>query len=346
MTVKDSWYKVLAVLLIVYSIIAGFLTPLGPGIIAVSPDRVRHGQEAEISITGYNSRYAPGALRVWLRLDDQHTLEAAEVKVQDERHATARFLLPLRVPSADTIHPLNLILYSEADGHSILPSAVFLTGNDAAAPIGDAWTAEVIQSSGPVSRHFPFRNILAETIRNTYYHVPLWLAMMLIFGISMYHAISYLRNRSPLSDHRSVAFASVGTLLGMLGILTGAVWAKNTWGAYWSFDVKQNMAAIAMLIYAAYFILRSAIMDRDVARRFSAAYNIFAFILLIPLLYIIPRMTDSLHPGSGGNPAFSTDDMDHTMRMVFYPAVVGWFLFGVWISNVYWRFLRLEARSD
>jgi heme exporter protein C len=166
--------------------------------------------------------------------------------------------------------------------------------------------------------------------------------MMIVLAISAVGSVTFLRRKSSLADQRSFAFASVGTLLGILGILTGSLWARHTWGAYWSFDVKQNMAAIAVLIYVAYFILRSAISDQDVAKRFAAAYNIFAFLLLVPLLFIIPRMTESLHPGSGGNPAFSSDDLDNTMRMVFYPAVIGWILFSIWIGNVYRRFLTVS----
>ncbi|MFT5646373.1 MAG: heme exporter protein C, partial [Aureispira sp.] len=69
--------------------------------------------------------------------------------------------------------------------------------------------------------------------------------------------------------------------------------------------------------------------------------NIFAFATLIPLLYIIPRMVHSLHPGMGGNPAFSNLDLDNTMRMVFYPAIIGWMMLGIWMSNLGGRIERL-----
>lgn len=335
------WWKWLGVILILYSLLAGLLVPLGPGITSVSPARAQHGQLAEISVEGYNTHFSDDGTEVWLKTKD-YALAADRVEVIDRRHMKVHFSIPGSLPSNDTINGLALIAYTPNDGHAVLPSALFVTGNDGDPEALERWHADIITSATPASFHFPFRNILAETIRNTYYHVVLWFAMMIIFLISMMASVQYIRKGNVDADHRALGYASVGTLLGILGILTGAVWAKNTWGAFWSFDVKQNMSAIAMLIYAAYFILRQSISDPDVAKRFAAVYNVFAFCMLIPLLYIIPRMTDSLHPGSGGNPAFGSEDLDNTMRMVFYPAIIGWILFGCWMSNVTWRILRLR----
>src|SRR5690606_31379887 len=100
----------------------------------------------------------------------------------------------------------------------------------------------------------------------------------------------------------------------------------------------------AILIYLAYFVLRSSFDDFDKRARIAAVYNIFAFAALIPLLFVIPRMTDSLHPGSGGNPAMGGEDLDNTMRMIFYPAIIGWTLMGVWISQILFRILRLRYK--
>jgi heme exporter protein C len=133
-------------------------------------------------------------------------------------------------------------------------------------------------------------------------------------------------------------------IFGILGLITGAIWAKHTWGAYWSWDVKQNMAAISVLIYLAYFVLKNSFEDREKAARLSGVYNIFAFMAMIPLLFVIPRMTDSLHPGNGGNPALGSQDLDKTMRMVFYPAVIGFILLGFWLSEIKFRYEILKAK--
>ena len=91
-------------------------------------------------------------------------------------------------------------------------------------------------------------------------------------------------------------------------------------------------------------ILRSSIDDVDKKARISAAYAIFAFCTVIPLLFVVPRITDSLHPGNGGNPAFGGDDMDNTMRMVFYPAIIGFTLLGIWIGQIILRLRRVEEK--
>jgi heme exporter protein C len=132
-------------------------------------------------------------------------------------------------------------------------------------------------------------------------------------------------------------------VLGVLGLITGAEWATYTWGKPWSNDIKQILAAIALLIYAAYFILRSSIDDLDKKARVSAVYNIFAYTMLFPTLFIIPRLYESLHPGGEGNPALDQQDIDPLMRMVFWPAVLGWTLLGVWISTL---FIRLQLLKD
>jgi len=190
----------------------------------------------------------------------------------------------------------------------------------------------------------PRLNIVNETIRALYFHVPMWFGMVVLFLISMIYAIKYLRNPSVENDIRSVEFANVGMIFGLLGIFTGMIWANYTWGSPWHGDPKQNGAAIALLVYFAYFVLRSSINDEEQRARLSAAYNIFAFVAMIPLLFIIPRMTSSMHPGNGGNPGFNTYDLDSRMRMVFYPAVIGWILLGVWIATLRIRIKLIEEK--
>ena len=190
----------------------------------------------------------------------------------------------------------------------------------------------------------PRLDILNETVRALYFHVPMWFSMILLYGFSVYHAIGYLRNPSPDADLKSVQYAHVGTTFGILGILTGMLWANYTWGSPWHGDPKQNGAAIALLVYLAYFVLRGSLENEEQRGRLSAVYNIFAFAAMIPLIFIIPRMTDSMHPGNGGNPGVNAYDLDSRMRMVFYPAIAGWFLIGFWIVSLRVRWKKIQER--
>lgn len=194
----------------------------------------------------------------------------------------------------------------------------------------------------PVPRRF----ILNETIRNLYYHVPMWFGMILLFLLSCIYAVRYLRSGNLVHDIYSVEFLKVGVGYSILGMLTGMEWAEYTWGEPWSNDPKQLGTALCMLTYFAYLILRSGIRDDEKKARISAVFNIFAFAMMFPLLFILPRAVDSLHPGNGGNPGFNSYDLDSRMRLVFYPAVVAWFLLGYWISTLKIRTRLIQYKAE
>lgn len=192
----------------------------------------------------------------------------------------------------------------------------------------------------------PVKPILNETIRNLYFHVAMWFAMMIFFIVSLVYSIKFLRSNNLKHDWYAVEFANSGILFGILGIVTGAVWANYTWGKPWSNDIKQIGAAISILIYLAYLVLRNSLPDLDKRARIGAVYNIFAFFLLIPAIWVIPRLVESLHPGGMGNPAFNTKDIDSRMRMIFWPAAVpGWTLLGLWITTLRIRTRILEEKQ-
>ncbi len=190
----------------------------------------------------------------------------------------------------------------------------------------------------------PRLNIVNETIRALYFHVPMWFGMVFMFLVSTFYAVKYLLKPSHENDIWSVEFANTGLAFGLLGIFTGMIWANYTWGSPWHGDPKQNGAAISLLVYFAYFVLRGSIENAEQRARLSAVYNIFAFVAMIPLIFVIPRMTSSMHPGSGGNPGFNMYDLDSNMRIVFYPAVIGWILLGRWIATLRIRTKLIEEK--
>lgn len=195
----------------------------------------------------------------------------------------------------------------------------------------------------------PRLNILEHTARNLYFHVPLWFAMMAGFFVSAYYSLQVLRSSRqtyPLeADLRAEQAALVGAAFGLLGLVTGMVWARFTWyvgtGKWWNFDPKQTMAAVQLLIYGAYFMLRSNFEEPRSRSRISAVYNLFAASTIPFLLFIVPRQMESLHPGAEGNPAFS-EITAPVMRLVFYPAVIGFIGLFWWIytQRVHLRLLE------
>jgi heme exporter protein C len=189
---------------------------------------------------------------------------------------------------------------------------------------------------------------LQQSIRNLFFHVPMWISMMVLFSASVFAAIKYLRNPNPIYDIYSVGFANVGIVFGLLGLVTGMIWANYQWGAFWSGDAKQNGVAIALLIYFAYFVLRGSVTDIDKRSKISAVYNIFAYCMLFPTLWILPRLSESLHPGgegSEGNPALNPNDTTSAMKLVMIPAFIGWTLLGVWIATIKIRIALLAEKK-
>jgi heme exporter protein C len=184
--------------------------------------------------------------------------------------------------------------------------------------------------------------IIEQSIRNLFYHVSMWFAMVVMMAVSFGNAIGFLSSENMARDRRSISLAETGMFFSVMGLLTGMLWAKFTWGAWWTNDPKLNGTAITMLIYMAYFVLRNTIDDPRKRARISAVYNIFAFVMMIVFIGILPRMTDSLHPGNGGNPGFNSYDLDNRLRLVFYPAVLGWVLVGTWIASLRYRIRNLE----
>ncbi|NOT74824.1 MAG: cytochrome c biogenesis protein CcsA [Cyclobacteriaceae bacterium] len=190
----------------------------------------------------------------------------------------------------------------------------------------------------------PRLEITNETIRALYFHVPMWFGMVIMFFTSCVYAILYLRKPDRKYDILSAEFSHTGLIFGFLGIFTGMIWANYTWGSPWHGDPKQNGAAIATLIYLAYFVLRGSLNNDEQRARLGAVYNVFAFLPMVVLIFILPRMASSMHPGNGGNPGFNMYDLNNNMRLVFYPACIGWILFGVWIATVRVRLRNAEEK--
>ena len=190
----------------------------------------------------------------------------------------------------------------------------------------------------------PALPILHETIRNLYFHVCMWFAMMFILTVSLVYSIKFLMN--PKEDYDIIASqcANTGMVFGVLGLITGSLWAKYTLGAWWINDPKLNGAAITLLSYFAYIVLRSSMDDEQKRSRVSAVYNIFAYAMLIVFVMVYPRLSnvDSLHPGNGGNPGFNSYDLDSHMRLVFYPAILGWIFLCSWIAAINIRLERIN----
>ena len=184
---------------------------------------------------------------------------------------------------------------------------------------------------------------LGETIRNIFFHVCMWFAMIVMFAVSVVNSVRYLS--SGKLNHDVIAYESVnvGVVFGILGIITGTIWAKFTWGQWWLNDPKLNGAAVALIAYFAYFILRDAIPEGIKRARIAAVYNIFSFVLTVLFMFILPKLSSgSIHPGDGANSDIPVFTMSRNMALVFFPAAAGWILFAIWILSVRIRIIKIK----
>lgn len=339
---KHWWWKVLAVAFLLFASIAALRIPLAPALVHVSPDRIAPGA-AVLEVTGYNTHFTAGEdPRAWLENGDGNWC-ARSLEVIDDTHLRIK----LDVPAGLKENLSTLALYSGTDGIMRMPQALWTEGTGTGAGNGIANCVPENTRSG-MHMVFPNRNILYESIRNLHFHVPMWFSMIVLMGLSVVYSIKTLSTNSLEHDRGAEMAAKVGLVFCALGLVTGAIWARGTWGAFWTNDVKLNGAAVTALIYLAYLVLRGSVQDAHKRARLAAIYNIFAFVLLVIFLFVVPRLNavDSLHPGNGGNSAFSDLDMDDRLRMIFYPACAGWILLGLWMFNLRVRAARLADHHD
>ncbi len=344
---KSNWWKILGIILLLYSVVFGLGVPLKHGILQVDQFTTKSNTQLKIKVEGYNSHYDEYATSAWLKIDSVHYIESNLCRALSATLIECAFYIPPHLPSKDSVVSASLIIDNKYDGYAILPEAIFIEQHIIDVSKGESlWSPSGSLENIHINKEFkfPFRNILHETVRNTFYHVSLWFAMFILLIASLVYAVKYLRQPHSDFDKKAYALNAVAILYGILGLITGSIWAKYTWGTFWTTDVKLNMTAVAMLIYFAYLILRQSINDVDRRARLSAVYSIFAFIALIALVFVIPRLTDSLHPGNGGNPALGGEDLDNTLRMVFYPSIIGLTLIGIWIAELKFRLATIEEK--
>lgn len=188
--------------------------------------------------------------------------------------------------------------------------------------------------------------ILEQSARNLFLHVPMWFTMAVCFVGGLIYSIKYLGDEQLETDRKAATITQVGLVFGICGLLTGSLWARFTWGAWWTFaEPRMNLSALAMMIYVAYFVLRTAFNDPAKRAKISAIYNMFAATTIPFLLYIIPRQLPSLHPGADGNPAFSEITAPE-LRYIFYPAIIGFIGLAFWLTDIGVRYKKIKDQIE
>ncbi len=196
---------------------------------------------------------------------------------------------------------------------------------------------------------FPVIPALEEKARNIFFHVPVAWTTVAAFLVSMFYGIQYLRTRNIEYDLKSVSSAGLGLMFCILATITGSIWAKFNWGSFWNWDPRETSIFVLLLIYGAYFALRSSLEVEETRARLSAVYSLIAGLTTPFFIFIMPRMMSGLHPGAKGDAGGSTPvaqlHMPPNMRTVFFLSLIGFTLLFVWMLNVRIRLALLEYQQ-
>ncbi|WP_378956420.1 cytochrome c biogenesis protein [Pelosinus sp. sgz500959] len=161
---------------------------------------------------------------------------------------------------------------------------------------------------------------LGYLVRVAFFHIPVAWVSVLAFLLSAFWSMQYLRTQEIRYDWKSSVAATLGLLFCLLATVSGAIFAKLTWGAYWNWDPRQTTIFILLLIYGAYLVLRASIQDEEQRARISAVYALLSSLTVPFLVFIIPRFYFSLHPEPVFNKAGKLE-MDAIMLYILLAAV-------------------------
>jgi len=191
----------------------------------------------------------------------------------------------------------------------------------------------------------PADRFVGESSRIVFFHVPMaWIAV-LAFLISCVASVLYLRRREPRHDIRAAVAAGLGLLFAILATVTGAVFARIMWGAYWNWDPRQTSIVILMVIYAAYFALRGAVPDPERRAALAAVYAILAFVTVPFLVFVVPRIYWSLHPDTIINTR-GTNEFDSRHTQVLMASLAGFTGLFLWLYTLGCRVEAIRRRRQ
>ncbi len=191
----------------------------------------------------------------------------------------------------------------------------------------------------------PAQGFLGESSRIVFFHVPCAWTASLAFLVAAAYSLAYLVGRRRTSDDVASAAVRLGLLFSVIALITGSLFARIMWGSYWNWDPRESSFLMLLFLYAAYLFLRAAVDDPDRRATLSAAYALFAAILMPFLVFVAPRVTKSLHPQTVINPQGKIL-MDTPTKTVFFAALVGFSALFFWMLSLDARIQRIERRES
>jgi heme exporter protein C len=191
----------------------------------------------------------------------------------------------------------------------------------------------------------PPQKELGEVSRIFFFHVPVAWVTVLAFLFAMINSILYLSKKDPVYDTQAAVASQLGFLFAILATVSGAIFAKSAWGSYWNWDPRETSIFILLLIYGAYLALRSAIEAEDRKANLSAVYSILAFITVPFLVFVVPRVFQSLHPADSVINSRIKIQIPFPVLSIFLCSLLGFSLLFIWIYKLEVKIILLDKKK-
>jgi len=173
-----------------------------------------------------------------------------------------------------------------------------------------------------------------------YFHIANAWVGMLGFIAAAVAGVVYLVKHDQKWDIVELAAVEISLVFFLIAIAAGSIWARPTWGAYWTWEPRLTTAAILEMVYIAYLLLRQGIDDPDRRARFSAVYTIVGAIS-VPITFMSIRLFRTIHPVViGTNTSATTGSFDMTSKMLI-TMFFALFTFSVIFIDLFWHRIRL-----
>lgn len=194
---------------------------------------------------------------------------------------------------------------------------------------------------------FPIIPGLDQLAKIIFFHVPTAWLSVLAFLMAMIYGIKYLVKSDLDDDAKSNAALQLGFVFSILATVTGSIWAKFTWGAFWHWDPRETSIFILLLIYGSLFALRSAVENEDKRAKLSAVYSIMAFLTVPFFIFIMPRIMTGLHPGSANDDTSGPVvdfQMNSNMQLIFYLSLTAFTILYFWMWQISYKSIIIKDK--
>jgi len=189
----------------------------------------------------------------------------------------------------------------------------------------------------------PTEQVMGNVQRIFYFHVPsAWVALGPSFTVVFVASILYLVKKDLRYDRVAAASAEIGVLFTTITLLTGPLWARPIWGAYWTWDPRLTTTLVLWFIFVAYLMLRSASQPGHKTARVSAVFGIVGWID-VPIVFMSVRWWRTIHPTVVTANAIN---LDSQMTLVLMFSLFMITLLYVYLLIVRYRQLDLKSRIE